>query len=153
MTPSCHVKNKAQTTYLVSFGPFSTCFLFFMCFFLILIDISSLYLCFKGTRRVTVGSDDENGPKWRQTCRLGHRYVFLFVISILTYPFQMARWQQLQQQRPDRYDECDNSDNKSRQPINCVCGHHHHSEMENRDGDRDRDREMGAKRRAWVCFH
>ena len=104
------------------------------------------YLSIEDAREGREGSGNKNRPKRRQTRCLGHRYVFLFVISILTYPFRMARRRQLQQQRPDRYDECNNSDNEGRQAIKCVYGHHHHSEMENGDGDRDRDREMGAKR-------
>ena len=28
------------------------------------------------------GSDDENGPKWRQMRRLGHRYVSFYLIRI-----------------------------------------------------------------------
>ena len=32
------------------------------------------------------GSDDENGPKRRQTCRLGHRYVsFLSFSHFIVY--------------------------------------------------------------------
>jgi hypothetical protein len=37
------------------------------------------YLYVEGTERVRVGGDDENGPRRRQTRRLGPRYVFFFL--------------------------------------------------------------------------
>ena len=37
------------------------------------------YKCFKRTRRVGLGIDDENGPKQRQMRCLGLRYVFFFL--------------------------------------------------------------------------
>ena len=37
-----------------------------------------------------VGSDDENGPKQRQTRRLGHRYVFF--LEIIFFIFQLMNY-------------------------------------------------------------
>ena len=42
-----------------------------------------LYLHFEGTKKVWMGSNNENGPKKRvKTRRLGQKYVFYFVLYI-----------------------------------------------------------------------
>ena len=44
------------------------------------------YLHFEGTKKVWMGSDNENGPKRHvKTRRLGQKYVFFFFISCYTY--------------------------------------------------------------------
>ena len=32
-----------------------------------------------------VGDNDENGPKRRQTCRLGHRYLFFIFLRVFGF--------------------------------------------------------------------
>jgi hypothetical protein len=37
------------------------------------------------TRQLWMGGDDENGPKRRQTCRLGPKYVFIYILRFFSY--------------------------------------------------------------------
>ena len=76
----------AQTTRLASFGPFGE-FSFFPCFFLILNNIYSYYGYIKGTEGLREGGDEENGPKRRESRRLGHlvSFFFFFLFFFFTY--------------------------------------------------------------------
>ena len=62
---------RAQTTRFASFGPLVRLFFFFM-FFLLLNDIYSYYDYTKATEGLREGGDEENGPKRRDSRRLGH---------------------------------------------------------------------------------
>jgi hypothetical protein len=60
-------------------------FLFsFFKFLLMFYIVFSVYLCFEMTDRVGMGGGDLNGPKRRETRRLGHMYVFLLLFLIYT---------------------------------------------------------------------
>ena len=37
------------------------------------------------TRQLWMGGDDENGPKRRQTRRLGPKYVFFYILRFFSY--------------------------------------------------------------------
>ena len=67
----------AQTMRVTSFGPFGKFFFFFV-FILILNNIFSYYGYIKGTEGLREGGDEENGPKRRESRRLGNLVSFLF---------------------------------------------------------------------------
>ena len=57
------------------------CFFLLFVFFLLLNNIYSYYGYNKATEGLREGSDEENGPKRRESRRLGHWYVFFFCLS------------------------------------------------------------------------
>ena len=57
---------------IASFGPFGEFFFFPSCFFLSLNNIYSNYDYIIATEGLREGGDEENGPKRRESRRLGH---------------------------------------------------------------------------------
>ena len=53
-------------------GAISTFFFYYSCFFLLLNNNYSYYECIKATEGLREGGDQENGPKRRDSRRLGH---------------------------------------------------------------------------------
>ena len=58
-----------------------TCFLLLFVFLLLLNNIYRNYGYNKATEGLREGGDEENGPKRRESHRLGHWYVFFFFLS------------------------------------------------------------------------
>ena len=64
--------------------PLGEFFFFSSCFFLILNNIYSYYGYIKGTEGLREGGDNENGPKKRDSRRLGHLVSVFFRVFFFT---------------------------------------------------------------------
>ena len=78
---------RAQTTRIASFGPFGEFFLKFLSYFLYILTIIDSNGCYDCKEGPPARRDEENGPKRRETRRLGHKYVFFFLIGFFRYSF------------------------------------------------------------------
>ena len=74
--PKQHVSCRLGHTYFLLLF-----FVFFIYQLMVFVHLGCIYVL-EARERVRMGGEDKNGPKRRQTRRLGHRYVFFKYINI-----------------------------------------------------------------------